>query len=889
MTLDRIHFRIVWALGKRDLRRYFNNPTGYVFVTLFIFLSAAAAFWRPRFFLNNLANLDQLNQLFPYILLLFVPALTMGLWSEERKQGTDELLLTMPATELELVLGKYVATLGIYTASIVLSLSHVLVLLWLGSPDMGLMAANYLGYWLVGAALIPLGMLASLVTINATMSFILGCVLCTVPIGVDTVAGTFSASLGRALAPVTVAYYFIDFARGIVSVTAVLYFVSLAGWCLYLDVLLLSRRRWPRRPGLAPVWLHQALRTAALVVALGSTVVLAGRAHARLDVTGERMHSLSDATKILVASLPSDRPVIIQAFVSPEVPEPYVQGREDLLNVLREIQARSGGRVLVTIDATEPYSPEARLARERYGINPQVIVDPESGAGGQSVYLGVVLTSGPEEDVIPFLERGLSAEYEIARAIRVITRSGRKRIGVIAGDVRMFGGVNFDSGQSELPWGIVRELRKQYDVVEMTPYSPITEKVDALLVVLPSRLSQSEIDLVLAPIQKGTPALILVDPLPAWDLQLAPAAPMAAKLDPFRRNDPAAQRNYGDYRKMLSDLGVDWVPARVVWDTYNPHPDMPDLPPEAVFVSAGSGSAQAFNPRHAAAAGLQELLMLYPGYLLPQDTDRFTFDPLLQTGRASGTTGFFETTRPTPSGPALSSSVAHQPEGRQLALAAQARAKALGAGAARPSNVIVVADLDFISDYFFAIRSTAPPGVSFDNITFFLNAMDVLTGDESFIALRSHHIRHRTLERVEAQTGRFVAQRSREEQQTEKDARAALDDARSRVKKRVDDIQARTDLDDVAKQIMVNNLEATESRRLQVLGATIEQEKSAELEASRETVEAQIRRIRGAIRTIAVLAPPIPVFVLGVAIFVRRQRREREGARVLRRLRDTHE
>jgi ABC-2 type transport system permease protein len=863
-----------WAIAGRDIRRQFSSPLGYLLLTGFVVASAMAAFWPARFFLNNIASLHQLNRVFPYLAGLVVAAMTMGVWAEEKRHGTDELLLTLPAQEWDITAGKYLAMLGIYTAAIVLSASHVIVLALLGSPDPGVMAANYFAFWLIGAALIPIGMCASLLHSNVTITFVLGVVFTGALIGVPLSAAAFGETWAALAGSVSLFPRFANLSQGLIDVADVLYFAAVAALFLYLDTVLLGRIRWPDGRQRRGRQMHIALRGVMLAVALGCVVALVDRARWRVDVTVDRQHSLSGETRQLVAGLPRDQAVRIEAFVSPDVPQHYVQTREELLAVLRSM---SGLNPRIQVDVVEalPYSPAAQRGRERYGIAPRQVADPLGAT--EEVYLGIALRAGAGEYVVPFLDRGLSAEYEVGRALRVVTGSGRKRVGIVDTDVKMFGGIQPGSGRVGVPWQVVDELRKQYEVVEITPYTAITEPVDALLVVLPSRLTGEEMALVAQRIGQGTPTLIVVDPLSLVDLNLAPAAALASSINPFRGGGAAVQTNYGDVRALLYRFGVNWAPARIAWDRFNPHPAMSELPAQAVFVAPGSGNADALSRTHPATSGLAEVLMLYPGYIQPAETPGFTFEPLLQTGGASGATGFFEVTRPTPTGPVLAPPGALEPDGRQYVLAAHVRSN-------QPSDVIVVADLDFISDYFFDLRTAAPPNASFDNIAFFLNAVDVLAGDASFITLRNRHRVGRTLTYVETETQRFLDERAAEERQATAAAEAALEAARERLKDHVDEIKVRRDLDEFDRDLMVRNYEASETRRLRALESVLTQERDARVQASRETMEQKMRSIRGEIRLIAAFVPPLPVLALGLVMMARRVRSERGYARISHRL-----
>jgi ABC-type uncharacterized transport system involved in gliding motility auxiliary subunit/ABC-type transport system involved in multi-copper enzyme maturation permease subunit len=461
---------VILAIFKRNFSSYFANPTGYVFICAFVLISGFAAFWPHEFFNANLANLDQLNKFLPYIMLGFVPAITMSIWADERRQGTDELLLTLPGHDLDVVVGKYLAAVAIFSVSLLFSLSNVMVLTRLGDPDMGLLFANYFGYWLVGLAMVAIGMVASFLTANLTVGFVLGVAFNT-PLVFAANADVFVSRTPalRAVKDWSIGDVFGDFGRGIISLAGLIYFAGLIAAGIYLSLVLIGRRHWVTGGG-KRMLSHFVVRAVAVVVAAFALTVLARHFDPRIDVTQEKLSSLSPQTIRLLNNL--DKNVIIEAFISPEseMPEHYVQTRLNLVTTLREIEKRSGGRIKLTINETESYKPEKTIAEERFGIRAQTRFSRDRGRFRQhEMFMGVGLTSGLDKEVIPFVDRGVPVEYELARAITSLADRQRQKLF----DLEAAAAAELDKGT--IP-ATVKEKIKSQRKIDLTDKAQLTVK-----------------------------------------------------------------------------------------------------------------------------------------------------------------------------------------------------------------------------------------------------------------------------------------------------------------------------------------------------------------------------------------------------------------------------
>ncbi|RLS34461.1 MAG: ABC transporter permease [Planctomycetota bacterium] len=897
-------WHVLDAVFKRNFVAYFSNPTGYVFICVFVLLGSLAAFWPPEFFNSNLANLDQLNRYLPYILLVFIPAITMSVWADERRQGTDELLLTIPASDWEVVFGKYLATVGIYTVALMFSMvCNLIILLRWGTPDGGLFFSNYLGYWFVGTAMLAVGMVASFLTSNLTVAFILGLLL-NAPLAVaDQAAAVMGPKMAERVRGWSLAEHFSDFGRGIVSLSSIVFFLGVVAVALYLAMVLIGRRHWTGRRDGARLGVHFAARAVGLAAAAVGAVLVCRAMDVRHDLSEEQISSLSADTRRLLANLDSSRPIDITAYVSPTVPEDYTQTRLTLLNMLRQFKRLGGGKVNVQIVSTEPKTDAAALARQQFGIEPVTVMSRVRGTyRDEEVFLGCAFTSGLEKVVVPFFDKGTPVEYELVRSVCTAAQQKRRRLGVLTTDADLFGGFDMTSGQQRPRQVILDELEKQYEVVQVDASAPITEKYDVLLAVQPSTLGPEQMNHFVAAVRAGQPVAIFEDPLPVLMTAVpGTAQPRRGGGGPMAMFQPQTQPK-GDIGLLWKTLGLKLAaregrPAMgqmgasplVVWQDYNPHPKL-KLPHEFVFIDNGlenaAGEASAFSQSSAVTAGLQEVLFPFPGGLSKDDTADVSWTPLVQTSTRSGT---IEVEQVMSNRGDMGQLQIFEKQGKQAMTLAVSVERKAAEGETAPLKAVVVADIDLLDGRIFGLRNRPDEvfGLDFDNVTFTLNILDSLAGDDRFLDIRKRKPKHRTLERIEATVAKSREQADAERQnyieqfdQAEREANTNLQNQVGEFEKTMKEMESAGDADPQAAMQAMQQLASRQKlaqRRLDTKIEQLKRKRDVEVEAVERQLGAKVRQEQDRQKWLAVLLPPIPPLVVAFLVFFRRRAQEREG------------
>jgi ABC-2 type transport system permease protein len=658
-----MNWTVLRAIFRRDFVSYFSNPTGYVFICVFVMLSALAAFWPPDFFSNNLANLDQLNKWIPFILLVFIPAITMSIWAEERRQHTDELLLTLPASDTDVVVGKFLAGVAIYTVSLLFSMFSIYLVFayGLGSPDSGLYLGTFVGYWFIGVAMLSVGMVASFLTSNLTVGFILGMVF-NAPLAMFGVADWIikNPQFAQSIKRWSAVEQFSDFQRGVISLSGITYFAMIAVVMLYISIVLIGRRHWGGREEEQSMWAHYLARALGLVaIVIGINLFISHHNALRADMTSENINSLSPRTGQLVKDLKKDdkvKTIKIDAYVSPQVPAEYAAHKLNLLSTLTELSSLSGGKIVVDVHEIENFSQEATNAEKAYGIEPHEVRTIDRGARKtDEIYLGAAFSSGLDRVVLPFIDKGIPVEYELVRSICTVSQQKRRKLGVLKTDAQLFGGFSMQ-GQTEESQ-LVAELKKQYDVVEvdpskpiLDPKKPIKEQYDVLLAVQPSSLNPPAMKNFIAAVKAGLPTAVFEDPYPwpqLWPEVVGtaqPKKPPGGMMGMFGGGQQPEPK--GDITELWKLLGVEMYGDEVVWQDFNPEPKLGEIYKEWIFVDESLGdqnSANAvhpFDPDDRISAGMKQVLFFWPGSVRPADGSKMHFQKLAVTGRESGTISF---------------------------------------------------------------------------------------------------------------------------------------------------------------------------------------------------------------------------------------------------------
>ena len=237
------------TIFKREFVGYFATPIAYVFLAIFVFLSGIFTFYLGSFFDRGQADLQPFFQFHPWLYLFLIPALAMRLWAEERRGGTIELLLTLPVTITQAVLGKFLAAWAFSGIALVLTFPIWITVNYLGDPDNGVILASYVGSLLMAGAFLAIGACVSALTRNQVIAFVVSAVVCLgfVMSGFPLVLEFFAAwapdFLVQAVSSFSFLSHFNAINEGVIELRDIVFFVSLIVFWLFANAVVIDIRK----------------------------------------------------------------------------------------------------------------------------------------------------------------------------------------------------------------------------------------------------------------------------------------------------------------------------------------------------------------------------------------------------------------------------------------------------------------------------------------------------------------------------------------------------------------------------------------------------------------------------------------------------------------------
>jgi ABC-2 type transport system permease protein len=238
-----------WTLFKREFYSYFATPIGYVFIVVFLLLSGFATFYFGNFFTRGQADLVPFFSFHPWLYVVFVPAITMRLWAEERKSGTIELLFTLPITTWQATCGKFFAAYAFTALTLALTFPLWVAVNYLGNPDNGVIVASYLGSLLMAGGFLAIGACVSALTKNQVVAFVLSLLLCLAinlfgaPVVTDQLAKWAPQILIDTIMSFSFLTNFDAISRGLLDLRSIIYFATLIVFSLFANAVALELKK----------------------------------------------------------------------------------------------------------------------------------------------------------------------------------------------------------------------------------------------------------------------------------------------------------------------------------------------------------------------------------------------------------------------------------------------------------------------------------------------------------------------------------------------------------------------------------------------------------------------------------------------------------------------